>query len=183
MLGVTDLPTRLKSHCPMRAAWRFIVCSIPDSNVSQTRPATSQRSGICCSWTTLRRWHKRSSDKTTMILGLASIAILRLLSAGGIHVRFRELTRFCEFRACSRRWVEKASIEVCVSLDEPKPSGKPDLSIIGVPDFCGLVSGSSASVGVHDPRSVIMGGGSVNRGIMPREAQHPMHTIGHDSCG
>ena len=28
------------------ATWRFIVCSIPVSKVSQTRPATSQRNGI-----------------------------------------------------------------------------------------------------------------------------------------
>ena len=27
------------------------------------RPATSQRSGMCFSWATLRRWQRRSSDK------------------------------------------------------------------------------------------------------------------------
>src|SRR5208337_1271902 len=121
MLGVTDLPTRLKSHCPVRAAWRFMVCSIPDSHVSQTRPATSHRNGTCFCCASLRRWLRRSSDSTTRILGLASIAILRLRSAGGIHVRFRELTRFCEFRVCSRRWVEKVSIEVANFLDESEP--------------------------------------------------------------
>src|SRR5271157_2585831 len=47
---------RVNGERPMRAAWRFIVCSIRDSKVSQTRPATSQRSGICFSWATLRRW-------------------------------------------------------------------------------------------------------------------------------
>ncbi len=67
--------------------------------------------------------------------------------------------------------------------DEPKPTGKPDLSVVGVPGFSGMVSGSSASVGFHDTRSVIMGGGSVNRGIMPAEAQHRISTIGHDPCG
>ena len=147
------------------------------------RPATSQRSGMCCSWATLRRWHKRSSDKTTRRIGEASIVILGLRSAGGVHVRFRELTRFCGFRVCSRRWVEKVSIEVANFLDESEPSGKADLSVVGVPGFSGLVSGSSASVGVHDRRSVIMDGGSVNRGIMPAEAQHPISTIGHGPCG
>ena len=46
--------------------------------------------------------------------------------------------------------------------DEPKPTGKPDLSVVGVPGFSGLVPGSSASVGVHDRRSVTTDGGSVN---------------------
>ena len=37
----------------------------------------------------------------TRMLGLASIAILRLRSAGGVQVRLREWTRFGQFRACS----------------------------------------------------------------------------------
>ncbi len=77
-------------------------------------------------------------------------------------MRFRELTSFCEFRVCSQRWVEKVSIEVANSLDESEPSGEPNLSVVGIPGFSGLVPGPSASVGVHDPRSEIMGGGSVN---------------------
>ena len=54
------------------------------------------------------------------------------------------------------------SIEVGILLDEPKPSGKPDLSVVGVPGFPGLVLGSSASVGFHDSRSLIIDGGLVN---------------------
>ena len=168
----------------MRAAWRFIVCSIPDSNVSQTRPATSQRSGICFSWATLRRWHRRSSDKTTRIIW--DWHPLRS-SVCDQQEAFRWGSGTGQGSVRSGHAVEggeeKDSIEVGILLDEPKPSGKPDLSVIGVPDFSGLVSGSSASVGVHDPRSVIMDGGSVNRGIVPAEAQHPISTIGHDPCG
>ena len=91
-------------------------------------------------------------------------------------MRFRELTRFCEFRVCSRRWRKKDSIGVANFLDETKPAGKPDLSVVGVPGFSGLVPGPSASAGFHDTRSVIMDGGSVNRGIVPAEAQHPIST-------
>ena len=73
-------------------------------------------------------------------------------------MRFRELTRFCGFRVCSRRWVEKVSIEVANLLDESEPSGKADLSVVGVPGLSGLVLGPSASVGFHDIRSLVMDG-------------------------
>jgi len=55
----------------MRGTWRFIVCWISDSRVSQTRPATSQRSGMCYSWALCRRWFRRSSDKVTRTCGPA----------------------------------------------------------------------------------------------------------------
>src|SRR5271157_4030031 len=54
-----------------------------------------------------------------------------------------------------------ASVEVGILLDEPEPSGKPDLSVIGIPGSSSLVSGSSASVRFHDRPSVIMDSGWV----------------------
>jgi hypothetical protein len=108
---------------------------------------------MCFSWATLRRWHRRSSDKTTRRIGEASIVILGLRSAGGIHLRFRELTRFGEVRACRGRQIEEASVEVGIFPDQAEPTGKPNLSVVGIPGFSGMVSGSAASVGVHDRRS------------------------------
>jgi len=66
---------------------------------------------------------------------------------------FREWTRFVELGACRGRQIEEASVEVGIFLDEPEPTGKPNLSVVGIPGFSGMVSGSSASVGVHDRRS------------------------------
>jgi hypothetical protein len=96
---------------------------------------------------------------------------------------FREWTGFVGLGACRRWRIQEAWIEAGIPTDQAKPSGKPYLSVVGVPGFSSLVSGSSASVGVHDCRSVIMEGGPINRGIMPAEAQHPISTIGHDPCG
>ena len=77
-------------------------------------------------------------------------------------MEIREWTRVGEFVAICCRWIEEASIEVCVSPDDTKPSGKPDLSVVGVPGFPGLVPGSSAAVGFHDRPSLIMDGVWVN---------------------
>jgi hypothetical protein len=95
-------------------------------------------------------------------------------------VGFRESIWLVQLWAVSWRWRKQDSIEVGILLDEPKPSGKPDLSVVGVPGFPGLVSGSSASMGVHYRRSLIINSGSVNRDIQSAEAQHPISTIGHN---
>jgi len=58
--------------------------------------------------------------------------------------------------------IDQALIGLGISPEEAKPSGKPDLAAVGAPGFSRLVFGSSASVRVHDTRSVIMDGGSVN---------------------
>ena len=76
-------------------------------------------------------------------------------------MRFREQTRFVGFRAYSRRRLQTDSIEFGLFPNETEPTGKPDLTVVGIPDFPGMVSGPPASVGFHGYRSLIIGGGLV----------------------
>src|SRR4051794_21568427 len=107
---------------------------------------------MCFCWATSRRWLRRCPDKAASVLGLASLEILPPRSAGGSHLRSSEQTRLGGFRACRRRRSERQSIEDGIRAYEPEPTGKPDLTVVGIPDFPGPVPRPPASVGFHESR-------------------------------
>ena len=71
-------------------------------------------------------------------------------------MRSSEQARLGGFRACRCRRSERESIEVGILAYEPEPTGKPDLTVVGIPDFPGPVPRPPASVGFHESRSLLI---------------------------